>query len=212
MTPPAMKNSFQRRDFGNPGVQIVLLLIVIGLFSWFIVKPKYSQMMSNKAQLAEANQRLVKITDDERELNKMVDELRSSSKQVELLDEALPLNGRISKVYYLLDSYVKSSGMSLSLLSSGDTTDIISAGDKTLVPDPYKDGRALHTVTVTAAATGTMEQFKSLLTLIETSSRVLDVDSVQVIGENETIKYRITVKAYSYDKAIKDPNGKETSN
>ncbi len=45
-----------------------------------------------------------------------------------------------------------------------------------------------------------MEQFKNLLQLIETSGRVLDIDSVEVIGGEPLTKFRITVKAYAYEK------------
>ncbi len=199
INPPEMKNSFQRRDFGNPAVQIVLTLIILVLFSWFILIPKYNQVVERRAQLAAAKQQLIKIEEDQRELNRLVQELRSSPDEIEKIDEALPLTGRASRAYVMLDSLVRSSAMSLSLLSADDTTDLISAGDKAVLADPYKPGRTLHTLTISAAVTGTMEQFRNLLQLIETSSRVLDVESVDIMGGESETKFRITVKAYSYE-------------
>lgn len=200
MNPPQMKNSFQRRDFGNPAVQIVLAAIILVLFSWFILLPKYHDYQNNRVQLAAAKEQLTKIETDQRDLNRLVNELKSSPEEIEKIDEALPLTGRVSRVYVVLDNLVRSSAMSMSLLSVDDTTDIISAGDKAVLADPYKPGRSLHTLTVSASVVGTMEQFRNLLQLIETSSRVLDVDSVEIVaGDDGSATFRLTVKAYSYE-------------
>lgn len=199
MNPPSIVNSARRKELGNPVIQIALLLIVLVLVSWFVVKPKIHSTLQERKDLKAAQAKMSKVEDDQRELNRLINELHSSPEDVALVDEALPLNGRVSKAYVLLDSLIKLSGMSSALLSSDDTSKVIAAGDKDELQNPYKPGRKLHTITLTTSVTGTMEQFKSLLQIIETNGRVLDVDSVNILGGDAETKFRITVKAYSYE-------------
>ncbi len=188
-----------RRDFGNPIIQAALLLIVFVLFTWFILKPKLSKSMEQRTNLKAAQAQLDGIKSDKQKLSQLVSELRNSEEDVAKVDEALPLNGRVSKVYVMLDEYVRTAGMTLTLISADDTSKSIAAGDKSLLANPFQEGRQLHTVTLTTTVTGNMEQFKNLLQLIETSGRVLNIDSVEVIGDDSVTKFIISVKAYAYE-------------
>lgn len=200
LNPPSIQNSYRARDFGNPIIQVVLLLIVLVLFSWFLLKPKLAQTLQTRTDLKSTQEQLSKIQQDKADLANLVTSLRGSQDAVSKVDEALPLTGRVSRVYVLLDSLVKSSGMTLALISSDDTDKTISAGDKALLQNPYQPGRELHTLSLQATVTGTMEQFKNLLQLMETNGRVLDVESVDVVGGEPLTKFRINVKAYAYEK------------
>lgn len=188
-----------RRDFGNPIIQAALLLIVFVLFTWFILKPKLSKSMEQRTNLKAAQAQLDGIKSDKQKLSQLVSELRNSEEDVAKVDEALPLNGRVSKVYVMLDEYVRTAGMTLTLISADDTSKSIAAGDKSLLANPFQEGRQLHTITLTTTVTGNMEQFKNLLQLIETSGRVLNIDSVEVIGDDSVTKFIISVKAYAYE-------------
>lgn len=199
MNPPSIINSARRREFGNPIIQIVLLLIVLVLVSWFVIKPKITAVIEQRKELKLAEQKMDKVEEDQRDLNRLISELRSSPDEIALVDEALPLNGRVSKAYVLLDGLIRLSGMSSALLSADDTSKFVAAGDKDELQNPYKPGRKLHTITLTTSVTGTMEQFKSLLQIIETNGRVLDVENVNILGGDDETKFRITVNAYSYE-------------
>lgn len=199
LNPPGIMNSNHRRDFSNPMIQVVLLLIVLGLLSWFVVKPKLASTMANRTELKAAKARMDKVEADQQELNRLITAMKASSEDIALVDEALPLTGRVSKAYTLLNSLVQFSGMSLTLLNADDTSKVVAAGDKDELQNPYKPGRKLHTVTMTVSVSGNMEQFKSLLELIETNGRVLDVDTVNIIGGEESPKFHVTVKAYAYE-------------
>ncbi len=189
---------------GSPVFQSIFFLIVIILFSWFLLKPWLTKTLDGRAELRTNQEVLNALESDQRELNLLVNELKSSPDEITLLDEALPLTGRITKVNVLLDKLVRDSGMTLAVLSADDTQSIISAGDKPVLQNPYNPGRKLHTVTVTASITGTMEQLKSLLQLMETNGRVLDVESLQILGGEPVTKFNLTVKAYSYENVV-DP-------
>lgn len=201
MKPPSIQNSTSNalRDSSSSIVQIVLLAIVLVIFSWFILKPKLSQSTEVSTNLKTANAQLTKVEQDQQMLNELITELRSSTKEVEKIDEALPLNGRISKAYVLLDNLVQSSGMTLTLINTNDSSKIVSAADKAILENPYQPGRELHTITLDVNVAGSMDQFRNLLELIETNGRVLDIESVTINGGEPVTKFNIEVKAYAYE-------------
>ena len=201
MKPPSIQNSSARASVGANSslIQIVLLGIVFVLFSWFILKPKLSSSAVVRADLKAAQQQQAKIKQDKQDLSRLVSELRSSTNEISKIDEALPLSGRVSKVYVLLVSLVQSSGMTLTLINADDSSKAVSAADKALLENPFKVDRDLHTITLSTTVSGTMEQFKNLLQLIETNGRVLDIETLEVIGGEPITKFDIKVKAYSYD-------------
>ncbi len=194
------------KNYGNPGIQAVMLLIVLVLVSWFLIKPKLTESAQHRAELKAAEAQLSGIQQDRKDLNRLVNELHSAPDEILKVDEALPLNGRITKTYVLLESLVRDSGMTLTLISAGDTSKTISAGDKEILENPYQPGRELHVMTLTTSVTGTMDQFKNFLELIETNGRVLDVETVEVVGGDPLTKFRITVNAYAYEKVENQDN------
>lgn len=199
ITPPSLRN-INTRELSNPFIQIAFLLIILVLFSWFILKPKLSQSTESRQTLKAAEEQYKVTQHDEQELNRLIGQMRSSSKEITKIDEALPLSGRASKAYVLLDNLVKTSGMSIILINTSDTADSISAGDKDMLKNPYQPGRSLHTLSFQVSISGNMDQFRNFLQLIETNGRVLDVTDVEVAGGDPITKFRVTVKAYAYEK------------
>lgn len=202
MKPPSVQNNTSSavRTSSSSIIQIALLAIIFVLFSWFILKPKLSHSTEVRSSLKAAEAQLAQTQQDQQDLKRLVTDLRSSSDEVAKVDEALPLSGRVSKAYVLLDSLVRSSGMTLATIDSSDSSKAISAADKALLANPYQPGRELHTITITTTVTGSMDQFKNFLELIETNGRVLDVETVEIDGGESATKFQITVKAYTYEK------------
>ncbi len=196
-------DQLDERKLGNPVVQGILVLVVLVLFSWFILSPKYAATQQTGTQLKNAQSQLAKTMADQSELNRLINDLHSAPEDVALLDEALPLNDRVTQVNLLLQSLVQSSGMTLAVANSDDSQKTISAGDKELLANPFQANRKLHTITLSVSVTGTMEQLKNLLSLMETNGRVLDVESLQINGGDPITKFSLTVKAYAYEPVAK---------
>ncbi len=211
MKPPSVQNntSSAARASNSSIIQIVLLAVIFVLFSWFILKPKLSHSTEVRSNLKAAEAQLAQTQQDQQDLKRLIGDLRSSSEEVAKVDEALPLSGRVSKAYVLLESLVRSSGMTLATISSSDSSKAISAADKALLANPYQPGRALHAITLSTTVTGSMEQFKNFLELVETNGRVLDVETVEINGDEPVTKFQIKVKAYTYENTGSNPTPNE---
>ncbi|MDQ3018734.1 MAG: hypothetical protein M3Q64_02600 [bacterium] len=198
-SPPSIQLMYHNRQLTSPLVQVVLFSIVIVLFSWFIVKPQVAKVRARHSELNIAKAQLAKVDQDGRDLNRLVNQLQASSNEIAITDEALPLNGRATKLHVLLDSLVRSSGMELAQVSVEDLGTIISAGNKQTIENPFGVSRKLQTTTLLASVTGTVDQFKSLLELIETNGRVLDITSMEIMGGEPVTRFRIKVRAYAFE-------------
>jgi Tfp pilus assembly protein PilO len=196
---PSIQSVYQNKQLNSPLSQIILMLIVIVLFSWFLFKPKLTTVIENRKVLTAAKSQLASVDNEKRELNRLVQQLQSASSEVKLTEEALPLSGRTSKPHILLDSLAKSSGMVVVQITPDDTDNIISAGNKAVLADPYKASRALNESMYTVSVTGTIDQFKNYLQLLETNGRVLDVSTLEIVGGDPVTKFRIKIKTYSYE-------------
>ncbi len=101
-----------------------------------------------------------------RELNKLIGQLQSAGDAVTLIDEALPLADRTTKLDVMLDNYAKASSMDIGQITVEETDDKkISAGDKEVLKEPYKASRKLATTTASVSISGTIDQFKNFLQL-----------------------------------------------
>ncbi len=180
------------------GFQAVLLLVVIILFSWFIVAPASQVLGSRQAQIKQANNELKDIQDNTANLNSLIQSLKNSQKQVDLLDEALPIDGRFTKIHVLLDQIVKASGMTLAGINVDPGKNVV-AGQKNDLEHPFRQERKQNSVDATLSVTGSMEQGVGLLQLLENDARIIDVDAIDVTSDGSgTLAFRFKLIFYFY--------------
>lgn len=196
---PTIESVYKNKQINSPLSQIVLMIIIIGLFSWFLFKPKLGTVIAKRTELKESKLQLAAIDNEKRELNRLIMDLQGASDEVAITEEAMPLSGRISKPQILLESLARSSGMLVVQMTPDDTDNIISAGNKAVLADPFAVQRKLMITEFTVTATGTIEQFKNYLQLLETNGRILDVTSLEIDGGEPVTKFRVKVKTYSYE-------------
>jgi Tfp pilus assembly protein PilO len=195
---PKFDTGAAAKQASNPIIQIVLLVVIIALFAFFVVGPKYRAMSSRGAEADQVSAERAKIEQEKIDLAQLNSKLDSSKQDIAITDQALPLNGRISNLYALLESLVKNSSMQLAELASSDSlkTRVAAGSNKT---DAKQTDRKLITTKVTMTVTGDLQQLKNLLESIETNPRLFDIDSVQVASSEEGVRFRIDLKAYAYE-------------
>jgi hypothetical protein len=161
-----------------------------------------TELSSVKAHAAE----LAKTKDTSKEtlaeLERLVQTMNSSPEDIKKLDEVLPLEGRQTKVQVMVEKYVQNAGMSLANITVEplDNKEYVSAGNHELLDKPYAAIRKQHALESTIAISGTVAQFENLLKTLETSSRLLDVQSIDIRAEdNNLVSFRLKIITYFYE-------------
>jgi Tfp pilus assembly protein PilO len=202
LTPPNIKTfvpgTNQER---NHFIEIVMLVLVIGLFSWFVLRPKVADYKHNQQELAKLKEDSAKVAENKQKLFDLVAKLEQSKPQIASLDETLPLQQRTTTLAVLLDSLAQANGLNISSLAfdpqSIDT--VIVAGDKKTLEDPYKDPRKVKNVTTLISVNGTLEQFMGFLGALEKSTRIIDVQTIDINGqEGEVLNFKVKIRSYTY--------------
>ena len=196
------KISFSANDNGHQYTifEAVLLVIVGILFFMFILQPK-------RAELVAAQEREVKLEEQNRKVQKnkatllsLIKELKNHPEQISELDEALPLESRITRYRIAIESLVANSGMKIGDVSIETGPDRPAAGNKGVLANPFGQVRKLQKFNTNITVAGTFEQFIGLLKKLETSGRVIDVNSIEVRSSKEdSLEFRITSQSYFYE-------------
>ncbi len=194
----SFENAVQRQQLAGPLGQSVLLILVIVLFSWFLLKPAYSKYQQTHTDLAAAKQQLTAVENDKAELSRLVSQLKSSEQEVKITDEALPLIGRVTRLDVLIDTLAKSSGLQVAQITAQDTDSVISAANPEEKKDLYGATRSLQTTKVDVFVTGSIDQFRNFLQLLETTGRIIDISDLNITTGEGVVRYEVTLKAYSY--------------
>jgi Tfp pilus assembly protein PilO len=168
------------------------------LGAWFFIRPQAATLKSKRAELQQQQALLEGAQQETKDLSRLVTQLQASDREVALLDEALPLETRVTKLQVLLNSLVTASGMRLGPVNVETAALGVAAGDKKTLDNPFGANRKLQTITLDLMVEGNVDQFRNLLRLIESNSRIVDIVSVDITDETEESSFRIKLKAYSY--------------
>jgi Tfp pilus assembly protein PilO len=199
--------SIQSGTNNTPGVQsyvfqIIMLVVVIVLVSWFLLRPKMSEVAQSKAKIEDLTQAKETATDTINKLESLITKMNASTEDIKKLDELLPLEGRPTKVSVMLEKYVQNAGMSLANIAveSPDNKEQVVAGNHQLLDKPYEQARTQQVLEASASVTGSVEQFESLLKTLEASSRILDVQQIEIKADDEkAITFRLKILTYFYE-------------
>jgi Tfp pilus assembly protein PilO len=176
----------------------VLIIIGIVLCYWFLIKPKWGEYRDAKQSLSVSQKNLQKLEGEKEQFQRLLAELKESSTEVALLDEAIPLDHRITKIELLLDNLAGSAGMQVAGMTVDQIDPTPMAGNKTVLANQYGATRKVVISHVSMSLTGTLEQFKGFLQLVESNGRIIDIDNITAAAESDgTLSYKLKLKAYS---------------
>ncbi len=199
MQSPTVTSIYQKAQMRNPVLQAVFVIIFVLLFGWFVVMPKNSQVDLKSEQLASMEAQAKTLENDLEVVNKLVAEMETSKEEIKLVDEALPLTNRPTKIALLLEEFAKSSGMIVAQINVDNVGENLASGNKEELNNPFDGNRVLTTTNVTVTVGGSLDQFKNFLTLLETSGRILDVESFTVNSSEQDIRYNLKLLTYAYE-------------
>jgi len=202
MTTPAIKTvapklPSERNNF----IEIILLCAIIVLFSWFVLKPKVINLAQKRVELKNIEQQQEMIKTKKVEFESLVTKMQGAKQDFAVLDEALPLQPRGTKLMLLVDSLAKTNGLFVTAVSldGSESAKYIAAGDKASLNDPYSVARVVNPETVMVSSTGSLEQFMGFLNAVENSTRILDIQNIDISASDDgQLSYKVKIKGYLF--------------
>lgn len=179
--------------------ELVILFTVGGLFFWFIVQPKAGKLSEQRDLLQTLNQESADLSNQQAKIDSLIRQLSASSNDLSKLDESFPLHSRTTWVYMLIESLVKSSGMTVGSLSATNSEEEFVAADSALAGNPFSAGRKVKKITANLGVTGSFAQFQALLKKLESSSRIIDIQTLDVGAASDgLLDFRLSFDAYYF--------------
>ncbi|GEM_PF-1201410 len=179
--------------------ELVIMIVVLAVGYPYLVAPKVKEYRDTKDKLVAVTKDSESFENTKRDLENLKKKLADpkNKKNIAVLSEALPLQTRITRTYILMEDMVKKSALSLGNLVVDQTADI--GGVNVKSTSPYAAARKLSTVNLNVSVTGTMEQFRGFLTILENDNRVLDIQNLEIAPVKEdTLSFHMQVKTYLY--------------
>jgi Tfp pilus assembly protein PilO len=188
---------------GTSLVYSALLVVAIILVAWFLIKPQWATVSQQQTTLRQLLADQQALANETQTLAQLVTTMQQATDDIALLDEALPIDARLTKIHVVLESLVQSSGMTLANIAVDSPDAVISAGNRSSQENLFAKKLHLQTAAVTLNLTGSLEQFVPLLQLMEQSSRVLDVESLDIAPTDDgSLSFHLKLKAYFYSQDL----------
>lgn len=173
---PLPQNSRQKVNL----FEIILLLVVIGLFYWFVVSPKSAELSTASATLTKLQTDQKNVESQKAELSALIQKMQENKSDIEKLDEGLPFEGKITILNLLMEKFAADAGVNMENLSFSLSGDYIAAGDTQLLADPYKPKRSLKKISGNVSVQGDLGQIENFLQKLENSGRIFNISNAQI--------------------------------
>lgn len=175
------------------------LVLAAGLVYFYLVKPKAAQLSSLQGQVADLQSQDKNLEATSQKLGDLVAKLKASQGDFGLLDQALPLDARVTSVNVLLETLSRESGLTLADVSPQLSEQTTVAGNAALLEKPFAASRELQSFIISLSLTGSLDQMISFLKLLETNIRLIDVVSLETTaGKAGLASFRLSLKTYAY--------------
>ena len=176
-----------------------ILIIISVIFTWFVVLPKYHQLVSAKAEVETLTQESNKIAEQQAKLKAFISQLDTNSKELTILDEAFPLHPRTTWLYLLIENLANTTGVTLADLSVTNEKEGVVAADSSLIDKPFSLTRSVKKTIVNLQITGGMSQFVAFLSKLESSGRLMDIKSLDIKSSSDNLlDFSLTLEAYYF--------------
>ena len=180
----------------SAAVEITLLVLVSVLFSWFVILPKKAELQSREKELKTLQEQQSQIAGQLETLRRLVQDLKSNQSKVALLDQSLPLDGKILRLRFLIETLANTVGVTVSSVGIASKSDLVS-GDKALLANPFGTARTLQKLSGSVSVVGTFDQLEAFLKKLENSGRILDVGDLNLdANTSNNLNMRVTLSAY----------------
>ncbi len=188
-----------KTSFSGSVFEIIFLIIIIVIGYFYLVAPKQSAYHDVSDNLSGLKKKQDTLKTQKEAFDKLVQELEAQPDAVTQLDNTLPLDNKPSRLYVLLENLIQSSGLTTGTVSVDSDAQAVVAGAKTAADQSFATDHKIKPTTVSVSASGTIDQLTGFLTHLETSTRLLEVNSLDISqGRGDQLIFKVGLKAYSY--------------
>lgn len=182
--------------------EVLLIVVVAGLFYGFLAKPKAADLSVQKQALAKLQSESKALGEDLDNLNSLVERLKAvkNSGEIENLDESLPLEGKVISINRLIKIFAQESGVTLSNFLISGKNGYIVAGNIPLLQEPFGQKRSLQKLSGDITVLGSLEQITNFIKKIENSPRIVQITALEITGAKEGgLSSHLSIEIYYYE-------------
>ncbi len=180
----------------------LIVLILIGYF--YLVAPKHTNFSELKDMKESLQSQKEDLSRKEQVFANLLQELNNESDGVKLADEMLPTENRPSRIYILMENIAQKASLPSAVISVDSTPQLIGATRVVSEQASVGEDYSLAKNVISFSAAGTVDQMDNLIKLLETSSRFIQVKSLEVNqGSNDQLLFKVSAETYSYIPAQK---------
>ncbi len=201
-TKPIFKSAAQAVvPYKNTVIEIVMVIFAAGLFFWYLLRPQMNTVSLARQKLAVVLEEASTMEEKRAQLDQLVKQMKAGEKDdLPKLDEALPLQPQVSRLYYVIEQYGQVSGLTVGSIGINTGAEAIVAGNRAMLENPFGVKRTVKKLTANVTLSGTFEQFQAFLKNIESHPRVIDISSLDISGtQGGIIDFKFSLTSYYYE-------------
>lgn len=188
------------RNATSSYVEVGLVILIIGLFYWFMVLPKQRGLKVQNEQLAKLQDEDKSLADNVAKLQSLIEKLKESKSNVQKLDEALPLKGKTFGINIVLQEYAELAGVILAPANLNTKPDYVIAGNISQLENPFEGKRSLQKLSTNLQVLGTFPKLINFVKKIENSPRLIQINDFQVEnGKEGLLNLVMSIDTYFYE-------------
>lgn len=189
----------RKASFSGTIIEVVFLIILSVVTYFYLVGPKIAEFKLARTELSGVQAKKDALQKQVQDFDRLVQEFSDNTHGVSALDQVLPLDSKPSKLYVLLENFMQSSGLTTGSVTVDSDALTVVAGNVATDNIGEQATHKILPINISVSGVGTIDQLSNLLHLIETSTRLLEINNLDVSqGRNDQIVFKVSLKAYSY--------------
>ncbi len=193
----------RKTSFSGTIVEVVFLIVLSVITYFYLVAPKLTEFRTARKELTAIQAKKDALQKQVQDFDKLVQDFRDNTHGVNALDQVLPLDSKPSKLYVLLENFMQSSGLTTGSVTVDADALTVVAGNTALEGEASKTDHKVLPVNISVSGVGTIDQLSNLLHLVETSTRLLEINNLDVSqGRGDQVVFKVGLKAYSYGEDV----------
>jgi len=182
----------------NAPIIITVSIIVLLALGYFLVWPKYTEFKATRLEFEFKDEEIIAKEDYLPKLNRLIRQTEEMSDKIDIVQSALPTDPSAAALFDYLKVASSQSGLILA---------DISVNDLFVIEEEEDVSSMINEIVFNAELVGTYESFKIFLSEIYKSSRIIEVESIDLVraveeegASDNLLNYKIKFKTHLYGK------------